>query len=255
MLHLPPTLKLIIAKILLLKSITLTFIAPYISLGIASILFNVIGIIIAAAILYISATALISTVKYATSFISSRLNQEKPEIKAGLAPGKTHSQTPETATYNNTSTSQLTTIEKVIENIKSNKITKFIIADKEIKNNKQVVLAAVKIDGSAIRFASEKLRSDYDVALAAVTKTPSAIEHIPSTIQGYENIAITAVKNNSSAMQHISSDSEHYKDIAVAAVTANSSAIKKINKDHKDYEEILGATNSGNNLTPRKLFK
>jgi len=59
-------------------------------------------------------------------------------------------------------------------------ITPFVLesASPEIKNNKEIALSAVSIDGTSIQFVSPRLQEDPDVVVAALQQTPKAIKFI-----------------------------------------------------------------------------
>jgi len=51
------------------------------------------------------------------------------------------------------------------------------LASKELRNDKEVVLEAVKTNWPALEFASDELRADRDVVLAAVKQDGRALEY------------------------------------------------------------------------------
>jgi len=53
----------------------------------------------------------------------------------------------------------------------------------ELRNDKDVVLAAVKQDGRALEYASPELRNDKDVVLAAVTESRDAFPYINDSLK------------------------------------------------------------------------
>jgi len=50
-------------------------------------------------------------------------------------------------------------------------------AGKELQNNKEIVLSAVKQNGFALKFASYELRNDKEVVLAAVKQNRYALQY------------------------------------------------------------------------------
>ncbi len=63
--------------------------------------------------------------------------------------------------------------QSVLEHVK--KGGTLIFASEELKNDKDVVLEAVKNDGEALRFASKELQNDKDVVLEAVKQNWRAL--------------------------------------------------------------------------------
>ena len=68
-----------------------------------------------------------------------------------------------------------------------------------MKNNKQVVLLAVKQSGLALQFASRELRKDKDIVLVALEQDVKAIRYALNM-----NIASAAIKQNWRALEFAS---------------------------------------------------
>ena len=69
-------------------------------------------------------------------------------------------------------------------------------ASEELRNNKEVVLEAVKKNGSALEYASERLQADKDVVLAAVKQYGDSIVYAnwDSDVLYDREIILAAVK-------------------------------------------------------------
>jgi hypothetical protein len=46
------------------------------------------------------------------------------------------------------------------------------------KNDKATVLAAVKLNGDDVRYASDELKDDFEVGMAAINATPAAFANL-----------------------------------------------------------------------------
>lgn len=64
----------------------------------------------------------------------------------------------------------------------------------DLRDNKQVVLAAVKKYGSSLRYASKRLRDDRDVVYAAVSKHGYALEYASKRLRDDRDIVWAAFK-------------------------------------------------------------
>jgi hypothetical protein len=62
-----------------------------------------------------------------------------------------------------------------------------------IRNDRELVLAAVLADGNALKWASPKLKSDKEVVLAAVTSSPRALIFATDDLRDNFDVALVAV--------------------------------------------------------------
>jgi len=77
-------------------------------------------------------------------------------------------------------------------NAKSSKIT---------KEDRNIVLSSVKIDGLSLKYASIELKSDREIVSAAVTQNCLAIQYACYELRLDSNIKDIAVKQNSNALK------------------------------------------------------
>ena len=99
-------------------------------------------------------------------------------------------------------------------------------ADKKLKNNKEVVLAAVTKDGSALRFADKKLKGDKKFVLAAVKKNGSALDYADDSLKKDKEVILVAVKNDGNALQYADKKLQGDKEIVLAAIKSELSFIQ-----------------------------
>ena len=67
-----------------------------------------------------------------------------------------------------------------------------------------IVLASVKNNGSALRFASERLKDNYDIVLVAVKNNERALGFASERLKDNYDIVLVAVKNNGRALKFAS---------------------------------------------------
>ena len=73
----------------------------------------------------------------------------------------------------------------------------------ELKNNREIVLAAVNNFGSALRYAPEQFQNDREIVLAAVNNNGLALRRVlPELRRDYE-IILAAIKNNIDALEYV----------------------------------------------------
>lgn len=73
-----------------------------------------------------------------------------------------------------------------------------------VRDDKDLVIRAMKRNGDQLGFASERLQRDYDVVLAAVTNDGHAIRLAPLEMRENKNICLAAVNSSLGALRHMS---------------------------------------------------
>lgn len=116
----------------------------------------------------------------------------------------------------------------------------------EYRNKKNIVMAAVKINGYDLQFASKALRDEEDVALAAVENAGGAIQYGSENVKNKKNIFIAAVKNDGTALYHAPDKFQQDKDVALAGVKNNWRVIQYLPKHLQEDKDIIQTTK--NNL-------
>lgn len=77
-----------------------------------------------------------------------------------------------------------------------------------------MLLAASKVDGQALYFASQTLRDDKDVVLTAVTKKPIILKYASFRLRDDKDIALAAVgKAKNKVIEYISPRLREDEDI------------------------------------------
>ena len=72
-------------------------------------------------------------------------------------------------------------------------------ASKALRADREVALAAVKQDGHALSFVSEALNADRGVVLAAVKQNGGALWYAPVALRAEREVVLAAVKQNGGA--------------------------------------------------------
>ena len=131
----------------------------------------------------------------------------------------------------------------------------------ELRNDKEVVLAAVQQDGRALKYASDALRSDAEVALAAIEAHGLALsytdlQHDKKFVQlainqnvkvlkhlvfspFYKEMVMMAVRQDGNALRHASRKLKNDREIVLAAVQQNGMALEYASQKLKDDKEIV----------------
>ena len=103
----------------------------------------------------------------------------------------------------------------------------FRYASDRIKNYKEVVLAAVKQDGSALQYVGYDMKSYYriendrEVTLAAVTQDGSALQYASHYMKDEKEVVLAAVRQDGSALQYAGCNMRNNEEVVRAAVAEN----------------------------------
>ena len=92
----------------------------------------------------------------------------------------------------------------IIKLIKSEGYFVLLYAGEEHRNDKDIVLEAVRESGYALQFASEELRNDKEVVLESVKQIGDALHYASKELQDDEEIVLEAVKNDGFALNYAS---------------------------------------------------
>ena len=98
--------------------------------------------------------------------------------------------------------------------------------DSDLKNNKEVVLAAVGQYGYALEFASAALKRDRNFVLAAVRQNGFALRYASAELQGDREVVLAAVEQNGFAFRHASAALKRDRGFVLEAVGQNGYALK-----------------------------
>lgn len=105
----------------------------------------------------------------------------------------------------------------------------------EYENDKDVMLAAVNIDGNALEHASEELKCDKDIVQAAVSNDGYALQYASEELKNDRDIVLAAVSNNGCTLQYASRELKADKKIVLAALDLGPT-LKIINSIRYDRE-------------------
>ena len=82
-----------------------------------------------------------------------------------------------------------------MEAIKLSKGYALDFASKELRNDREVVLSAVKLDGRYLSDASEKLQDDTELVSIAVAQNGEALRYASDRLRNNKKVVLTAIKN------------------------------------------------------------
>ncbi|KAG2378497.1 hypothetical protein C9374_008136 [Naegleria lovaniensis] len=109
----------------------------------------------------------------------------------------------------------------------------------EFRNDREIVLEAVKKYGSAFQYASQELRNDREVVLEAVNQNGWALQHASQELRNDREIVLKAVNQNGSALQFASQELRNDREIVLKAVNQNGDALLFVSQELKNDREIV----------------
>ena len=109
---------------------------------------------------------------------------------------------------------------------------------KQLKDDRNVVLAAVKVNANALEYASEELKDDKEVVLAAVKKSGNALEYTSKKLKDNREVVLAAVKKSGNALRHASEELQGDKEVVLAALKKSGNAFKYASNTLKDDKYV-----------------
>jgi hypothetical protein len=97
---------------------------------------------------------------------------------------------------------------------------------RELKADREVVLASVAQKGRALRHASAELQADREVVLVAVAQEGEALRHAPAELQADREVVVAAVAQSGDALRYASAELRSDREVVVAAVAQSGDALR-----------------------------
>ena len=110
---------------------------------------------------------------------------------------------------------------------------------KEQKGDREIVLAAVSKNGSALWFATEELKGDREIVLAAVSRNGWALQYATEELKGDREIVLAAVSRNGWALQYATEELKGDREIVLAAVSEYGQALQYATNELRADEEMM----------------
>ena len=113
------------------------------------------------------------------------------------------------------------------------------IASYHLREDYNIVLAAVTSDGGALEFAAPELHADFNIVLAAVKQYGWALEFASDELKANPNIVLAAVKQDGMAIRFASHKLKKKPDFFLAAVTLNGCALIDAAHEHRANRKVV----------------
>jgi len=105
-------------------------------------------------------------------------------------------------------------------------------------NDREVVLAAVSQDGSAVKFADKDLREDEEIVLEAL-KTYTHAMQFAGDLQSKKDVVLKAMRIEPTAFQHVCERLRQDREVALEAVRGNQEVLKWTFWPMRSDQEII----------------
>lgn len=128
--------------------------------------------------------------------------------------------------------------EVVLAAIKKNPYT-IMYASKSLRDNDFIVFEAVNRSGAVLIHASDRLKDDKDIVMKAVQEYGAAIEYASPRLKNDREIALEAVKNESYAFDYLSEKLKGDKEIAMIAIKKNGYLFAKMSSELQQDKELM----------------
>jgi len=102
-------------------------------------------------------------------------------------------------------------------------------ASKDLQNDKEVVIKAVKQNGIALRYASKNLKNNKEVAIEAVKQNGDSLQLASEDLRNDKEVVIEAIKQNAYSFKCASKNLKNDKSIINVALMQNLDISKYIN--------------------------
>lgn len=110
--------------------------------------------------------------------------------------------------------------------------------DENIRKDKEIVLIAVKANGTALEFVDKSMQDDKEVVLTAVKKRGNALKFASKRLKKDEEVVFAAVKNNAYAIQYADKSLQHDKKFLDKIKKEQAKRLAKANSRIKYNEAV-----------------
>jgi hypothetical protein len=108
-----------------------------------------------------------------------------------------------------------------------------------LKNDREIVLAAVTQNSLALKFTSDELKNDHEIVVAAVNQNARAFQYASDEMKNDREIVLAAMNQNGDALKHASDELKNDREIVLAAVKNKGTSLCFVSKELKNDCEIL----------------
>lgn len=112
-------------------------------------------------------------------------------------------------------------------------------ASARLRNDRDVVLAAMELSPLALQFASKKLRDDKDFVLSAIKADYKAFEFASDRLKKDRGVVFYAIGRNANSLEFASPEFKNNREAVLFAISKNADALKFASPELKDDRDIV----------------
>jgi len=110
------------------------------------------------------------------------------------------------------------------------------------KNDKEIVMAAVKENGKALRHASEELQADKKIIMQALKKDGRALLFASKSLKADKEVVMEAVKQDGHSFEYASKELRSDKEVVMEAVKQQGRSFEYASKELQADKDVVIAT-------------
>ena len=112
-------------------------------------------------------------------------------------------------------------------------------ASKHLQDNKEIVITAVSNRGNSLKWASESLRNNQEIVMAAISNRGDSLEWASKSLRDNQEIVMAAVSNNGCSLKWASENLRNNQDIVMTAVSNRGDSLKWASKRLRDNQNVV----------------
>jgi len=109
----------------------------------------------------------------------------------------------------------------------------------KFKNDKEIMLEAIKQGGNGLEYASEEIKNDKEVVLEAVKQNGVTLRYASEEIKNDKELVLKAIKQNGAALKYASEELRNDKEIVLVAMEKNETALEYASDELKNNKEMM----------------
>jgi hypothetical protein len=109
----------------------------------------------------------------------------------------------------------------------------------DLKDDQNLMQAALALDGLSLKYASKRLQNDRDFVLFAVMQNGTALEFASKDLQNDTIVVTAAVSKNGEALEFASTDLQNEKSIVMIAAAENEEALHFSGQDLRNDRSFV----------------
>mmetsp|Transcript_22206 Transcript_22206/g.50721 ORF Transcript_22206/g.50721 Transcript_22206/m.50721 type:complete len:257 (-) Transcript_22206:125-895(-) len=132
--------------------------------------------------------------------------------------------------------------QELLRRLAEGEIEAFFHAERILQCDRDMMLAAVAVDGDALAYAPPVLRRDREIVLKAVSSNGEALQHASRQMACDREIALVAVRQNGGALAYVDEELTHDREIVLTAIAESGWALAfAADQFRQDRDIVLAA--------------